>query len=542
MYLIVVTLISLPQTFQAQCIKGNCWNGHGAYIYPSGARYEGNFADGKIHGQGILYFSNGDKYVGDWIDHYREGKGKMTFKTGDVYEGDFKRSRINGKGVMVFVSGDKYEGNWKDNLQHGFGKYFYAGGDRYEGEFNAGKLQGKGSMFYKDGSKFSGNWKNNQKNGDGTYHTVNGKVITGKWLDGKYQNETNQNAVQNNTQLAEDQLRDCNNTFCNNGQGKYTYRDNSQWIGNFNNGIPEGQGTCFYSSGDKYVGNWKNHAPHGEGIMYYAGGRIMAAVWDYGKPVGELNGNENIVDEFIKVDQDDEVKVWAVVVGIGRYTSMPVLKYTDDDAYHIYAFLKSPEGGAIPDSQIRLLIDEDATRANIIRAMRHVFLKADENDVVLLYYSGHGIQGAFLPVDFDGHTNKLQHDEVKAIFRETKAKHKICFADACHVGTLTAMKAPENTIRKYYEAFEESAGGTALLLSSKADEFSLEDQGLRQGIFSHYLIRGLKGEADSDNNKVVTIQELFDFVFQKVVKYTAYAQTPSITGHYDKNMPVAVTR
>src|SRR5690606_16142596 len=151
-------------------------------------------------------------------------------------------------------------------------------------------------------------------------------------------------------------------------------------------------------------------------------------------------------------DQDDEVKVWAVVVGIGRYTSMPVLKYTDDDAYHIYAFLKSPEGGAIPDSQIRLLIDEDATRTNIIRAMRHVFLKADENDVVLLYYSGHGIQGAFLPVDFDGHTNKLKHDEVKAIFRETKAKHKICFADACHVGTLTAMKAPENTIRKYYEA------------------------------------------------------------------------------------------
>ena len=76
----------------------------------------------------------------------------------------------------------------------------------------------------------------------------------------------------------------------------------------------------------------------------------------------DLEEDDNIGQEYVKVDRDDEVKVWAVVVGIGRYTTMPVLKYTDDDAYHIYAFLKSPEGGALPDSQIRLLIDEDAFR------------------------------------------------------------------------------------------------------------------------------------------------------------------------------------
>ncbi len=81
-----------------------------------------------------------------------------------------------------------------------------------------------------------------------------------------------------------------------------------------------------------------------------------------------------------------------------------------------------------------------------------------------------------------------------------------------------------------------------MLLSSKGDEFSLEDQGLRQGIFSHYLIRGLKGEADKNANKIVTIQELFDFVYEKVVTYTAHAQTPTITGKYDKNMPVAAIR
>lgn len=543
MHVVAIIISFLPQSLQAQCIKGNCWNGHGVYVYPSGARYEGNFRDGKIQGEGILYFSDGNKYIGNWVNQYREGKGKMIFTSGDVYRGEFKHGRINGKGIMDFVSGDKYEGNWSNDLQHGNGNYFYSNGDRYEGEFYAGKFQGKGSMFYKDGSKYVGDWKSNQKDGKGTFYKTNGTAIAGTWINGKYQKEEDQNINQPEQQIAENNLPDCNIIFCKEGKGKYTYRDNSQWIGDVKNGVPDGKGTCFYSNGDKYVGNWKDHGPHGEGIMYYTSGRILAAVWDYGKAVGDLdNENDNVGEEYVKIDKDNEVKIWAVVVGIGRYTAMPVLKYTDDDAYHIYAFLKSPEGGALPDRQIRLLIDEDATRTNIIRAMRHVFLKADENDVVLLYYSGHGIQGAFLPADFDGYNNKLNHDEVKELFRETKAKHKICLADACHAGTLTAMRAPDKTIQNYYKAFEESNGGTALLLSSKADEFSLEDQGLRQGIFSHYLIRGLKGEADLNNNKIVTIQELFDFVYTKVVKYTANAQTPSITGNYDKDMPVAAIR
>ena len=469
--LVAVVFLILPQYSQAQCIKGNCWSGHGVYIYPSGAKYEGNFRDGKIQGKGILYFSDGNKYIGDWVDHYREGKGKMIFTTGDVYQGEFKHSRISGKGVMNFINGDRYEGDWADDKQHGYGKYFYADGDRYEGDFYAGKLHGHGSMFYTDGSKYVGNWKSNQKNGKGKFYKTNGTEIAGTWLNGKYQKEQTQTA-QSNTKIEEDVLRNCNKIFCESGKGKYTYRDKSQWIGQMRHGVPEGQGTCFYSNGDKYVGQWKKHGPHGEGILYYTSGRILAAVWDYGKPVGDLEEGDNIGQEYVKVDQDDEVKVWAVVVGIGRYTTMPVLKYTDDDAYHIYAFLKSPEGGALPDSQIRLLIDEDATRTNIIRAMRHVFLKADENDVVLLYYSGHGIQGAFLPVDFDGYNNKLKHEEVKELFTETKAKHKICLADACHAGTLTAMRKPDQTIQNYYKAFQESEGGTALLLSSKGDEFS----------------------------------------------------------------------
>ena len=100
----------------------------------------------------------------------------------------------------------------------------------------------------------------------------------------------------------------------------------------------------------------------------------------------------------------------------------------------------------------------------------------------------------------------------------------------------------KNTLKKYYTAFDNSDGGTALLMSSKGEEYSLEDKGLRQGIFSHYLIRGLKGEADKNGNKIVTIQELYDYVYKKVRNYTGNAQSPTLSGEFDSRMPVAVIR
>ncbi len=545
--LMALLLLSISQ-LGAQCVKGNCNNGTGTYQYDSGARYVGEFRNGKIHGEGTLFFSNGNKYFGSWQNQFREGKGKMVYANGDVYRGHFKKSKFEGKGTMDFSSGDTYVGEWKDDYQNGQGIYTFSDGNRYEGGFGDGKFEGNGTMFYTDGSVFEGSWKNNYKDGQGVYTDENGQKLEGLWLSGKYLDEevadvADEPEVEN--ELLEKDLRNCNKARCNGGVGVYTYGDGSKWIGEFNDGFPEGQGTCYYSNGDKYVGNWQRHAPHGDGMMQYSSGRVLGAKWEYGHPVGKLESEDDLIaQEHIEVDEDDEIKVWAVVVGVARYVHMPVLKYTDDDAYHIYAFLKSPEGGALPDEQIRVLIDEDATRSNILRTMRQTFMKADENDVVLLYYSGHGLPGYFLPVDFDGFNNKVDHEDIKAIFSESKAKHKLCLADACHSGTLTAMKvAPaEVAIQKFYEAFENAGGGTALLLSSKGDEFSLEDGGLRQGVFSHFLIRGLKGEADGNSNKIVTIQELFEFVFAKVTSYTGNAQTPTITGKFDPKMPVSVMR
>ncbi len=472
----------------------------------------------------------------------------------------------NGYGLFRFANGDKFAGSWANGQPHGQGKYYFASRERYEGDFRYGKFEGKGTMYYPDGAYYTGGWKKNLKNGEGRLVRTNGAVTDGLWTNGKFAGATNQATSSNTGTVAQNNnskpskptankpsgkseiagLRNCNSAYCRSGNGYYDYPDGSRWIGEFKNGVPAGEGTCYYAGGDRYEGQWANGAPNGEGVIYAANGRVTGAVWVNGAAIRELDSDETIPNNPVRVEASRNVKIYAVIVGVGRYTAMPSLKFTDDDAYRFYSFLRSPEGGALPDEQITILVDEDATRDKILNSMRQYFLKADENDVVLFYFSGHGLEGCFLPVDFDGYNNKLRHEEIKQVLMQSKAKHKLCIADACHSGTLNyglAAKGPAPvSLDLYYQAFEDTKGGVALLMSSKAEELSLEDHGLRQGVFTYYLLRGLKGAANANGDNLITIRELYNFVYVKVREYTTNVQSPVLTGNYDDAMPVAFQR
>ncbi len=419
----------------SQCLEGNCQNGTGTYLYPSGAKYTGQFVAGQIQGLGSLYISNGDVYTGEWSHNFRQGKGKMMYANGDVYFGSFVRSKINGLGIMKYAQGGSYSGEWKDNLPDGKGKYLYANGEQYEGILVEGKRQGLGTYTYEDHSTYSGQWSENQRDGQGTLTESSGKKISGEWSHDKLLSESNQPDVHPNetspASIASNvnkptnipSLKNCNDNTCDNENGVYEYNDGSKYVGPFKHGNPFGKGILYYANGDRYEGEWDDVAPNGQGIMYFTSGRVYAAIWDHGRPVKQLDSHQTIPTRSdIKPQKDHESRIWAVIVGVARYEHMPALRYSDDDAYRIYAFLKSPEGGAIPENQIKILIDEDATRNNIISAMQEQYGKADENDMVLLYYSGHGVNGSVLPIDFDGYQNNLYHDEISQLFESSQAK------------------------------------------------------------------------------------------------------------------------
>lgn len=532
---------------QTGCISGDCTNGQGIYIYPSGAVYIGNFEGGEIHGIGVCYYPDGSKYQGEWVHRYPEGKGTKTWADKTTRTGNWKRGQaVDERGNLIIdaiaqgkdsgTDGVVQNGCISGNCTNGEGTLAYPDGSRYEGFFRNGKPSGAGTFLYPNEDQYVGGFQNGMRNGSGRLSKKDGTVISGIWKDGEYMGETAGAAPKVGCQKGD----------CQNGRGQYIFRDGARYEGDFRLGVPSGVGVVTYTNGEKYEGEMFEGEFNGRGTLTMADGSQAIGFWQKGTYMGDKNPYQGqpIQTPTRRPAAGPSIKIWAVIVGVSSYNHMPVLRYPDNDAYQIYAFLKSPEGGALPDEQVRVLVDEDATKANIKDAMQDLFGKAGPNDLVFLYFSGHGLKGAFLPIDFDGFNNKLFHDEINDILARSSAKFKLCIADACHSGSLLAMRSGQlpNVLTTYYETLAKSKGGTALIMSSKSEETSLESSGLRQGVFSHFLIRGLKGEADSDRNRVVTLQELFKFVDENVRTYTANRQSPVIQGSYDPNMTVGVLR
>lgn len=402
------------------------------------------------------------------------------------------------------------------------------------GQFSNGKLEGYGIIHYTSGSIFIGQFKNGLRNGQGSLKHSN-KLVQGIWANDRY------------IKVNSKKIEGCKSGNCNNGHGIYIYNSTTVFMGKFSGGRANGMGICFFSDGDIYYGKWRNHRFKGYGTYLYSQSlTIQTGYWND----GYFTKNEIIkpVNEEVKVSKVEENKseIFAVVVGVAQYRHMKPLKYTDDDAYAMTTFLRSPEGGAVKKSNIKILIDEAATKKNILSALTMFANKADNNDVFIFYFSGHGMPESLLPIDYDGEGSAMQlyHKDLVDIFKSSNAKSKVVIADACYSGSMLAFKGEEyeSSMNNYYNEIRKNEGGLVMIMSSKAEETSIENNGLRQGIFSHFLMRGLYGAANTDNDNLIRLDELFEYVQKNVAFYTNSYQTPMIYGDKSIDLPIAVIR
>src|SRR5579859_5070443 len=229
-------------------------------------------------------------------------------------------------------------------------------------------------------------------------------------------------------------------------------------------------------------------------------------------------------------------KTFALVVGISQYSKLPHdlwLQYPDLDATTFAQFLKSPRGGSVPDSQIRVLTNENATTAALRQAFGSFLRAPGHDDTVYILIAGHGTvdsHGAYV-LTYDSDPNNLSASalpmaELKSLVEKelATAGHVVFLADVCRAAAIAGQKTTglREGVKSIGEAQVEMLG----LMAARPTELSMEGPqfGGGHGAFTWSVLQGLTGAADADHDGFVTAGELIDYVTTGVPKLTGNKQ------------------
>ncbi len=246
-------------------------------------------------------------------------------------------------------------------------------------------------------------------------------------------------------------------------------------------------------------------------------------------------------------------KRWAVVIGVGDYASpdIPDLEFAPADARAVREFLESDAAG--PFDEVLYLENERATGSAMREALFVFLQQADWDDLVVIYYAGHGAPDPgrpdnlyLLPTDADlgalAATGFPMWDVKTALRRQIAAERVLVIADACHsAGAADGDVVGGGQANHIAGGFQGLFTPSRRLMMTAADtnEFSLEDERWGgHGVFTHFLLDGLRGSGDLDGNGIVTFTELFEHVNTNVRQATSGRQNPQRSGLGD--IPLAV--
>jgi len=221
-----------------------------------------------------------------------------------------------------------------------------------------------------------------------------------------------------------------------------------------------------------------------------------------------------------------ERKGYAVVIGISKYMhagdNFTNLPFADDDAKAMRNMLSKL---GWEDDHIKYLADEKATYRNVTIALESWLTKAKENDLILLYWSGHGFPDPenpekvyFACYDTDPNipATGYRMDRVIRSLSERNTKNVVVFADTCHAGKLITRGKRGLSLVPYIENLKynkQVPKGWIYMVGADTDRQAIEHSSWSNGAFTHCLIKALSGQADGyesigQKDNIVTLGEL----------------------------------
>lgn len=206
-------------------------------------------------------------------------------------------------------------------------------------------------------------------------------------------------------------------------------------------------------------------------------------------------------------------KTYAIITGVSNYEGTDNdLSQSTKDAKRLASLYQSQGATVI------LMTSKNATRDNVIAAIRKVKNSATSNDRIVFTYSGHGIKNIICTYASPS-SKMLTYNDLFKELDLCQAKDIVCYIDACFSGS-----AAENMHTKDWndingKAWEKIMKGNPryiVFLSSRSDETSAESRIAGSGLLTNAIIKGLRGKADSDGDKNITVMELFKYVHKDV--------------------------
>jgi hypothetical protein len=238
----------------------------------------------------------------------------------------------------------------------------------------------------------------------------------------------------------------------------------------------------------------------------------------------------------------------AIIIGIQNYKRLGKAEYANKDAQKFYEYAHRALG--IPKDRIKILTDADADQAAFLKSFRNwlpLYVKKNKTEV-FVFYSGHGLPSPdgkslyFLPYGVDQDLldeTAIDQRKIVAAIQATQPKSVTMFVDSCYSGlskTGDILLSGSKPVTLKNSDMDYPTGFTVMTASSP-DQISSSSTELQHGIFSFYLMKGMEGDADFNNDKKITVGEMQKFLLDNVQLQAMSLnrkQIPQVVGDTDR--------
>jgi len=231
----------------------------------------------------------------------------------------------------------------------------------------------------------------------------------------------------------------------------------------------------------------------------------------------------------------------ALIIGVDAYENTPARAiYADSDA-KVFADYASQKLG-IPTNRIKTLVNDGADESGMLLAVKEWLSRASKQGKsdIYVFFAGHGLASPdgkkmyLLP--YDGSPRLLEktailRDELFSDIAAANPRSVTVFLDTCYSGETRGKEMLIAGRPIGIRVLEQSVPDNFTLMTAAAgDQIANPLREAKHGMFSYFLMKGMEGLADSNQDNKITAGELHQYVKANVVQQSSGSQTPDLQG------------